>query len=192
MKKRLISLLLIAVMVASVITGCGSGSSKSVKGSGIKKHSGDLDPRDYTEGVTLTVAIPSNVKIDDFETNAMTLYIEEKLGCNLEFMTFPSSDYQKKINIMVMGGDKLPDIVMNGTDSTADWPGWIAEEVLLPLEDYYSDPDFSANITAASEQTGVDIAESLTMADGHIYYLPKFGQSVNGEVYSNFGFMNLG
>lgn len=187
MKKKLISLLLVIAMVAACFTGCGSGNSRGEgKTSGINKKDGEFNARDYTEGVTLTIAIPSNVKIEDFETNAMTLYIEEKLGCNLEFMTFPSSDYQKKINIMVMGGDKLPDIIMNGTDSTADWSGWIAEEVLLPLEDYYKDPDFSANITAASEQTGVDIAESLTMADGHIYYLPKFGQSVNAEVYSKF------
>ena len=200
-QKRLLSLLLAGSMLAATLTGCGnsetqqsSETSKESTAAESTAATGDsdeeasteeaFDPRSITEGVTLTVAMPENVKISDFETNSTTLAIEEALGVNLEFMTFPAADYQQKINVMVMGGDKLPDIIMNGTSSKSDWSGWIAEEVLLPLDEYYANPDLAANIMAASEQTGIDIASSLTMADGHIYYLPKFGQSVNAEVYS--------
>lgn len=196
--KKLISMLLATSMMAATFTGCGNTdkpaasfestpiveSTATESTATTESSTGEFDPRSITEGVTLTVAMPENTKISDFETNSTTLAIEEALGVNLEFMVFPKADYEKKINVMVMGGDKLPDIIMNGTSSKSDWSGWIAEEVLLPLDEYYADPNMAKNIMSASEVTGVDIASALTMADGHIYYLPKFGQSVGKEVYS--------
>lgn len=195
--KKLISMLLVTSMMAATFTGCGNNdapvtttteSTPAVttesSSASTDNTTGEFDPKSITEGVTLTVAMPESTRVADFNTNSTTLAIEEALGVNLEFMTFPAADYEQKINVMVMGGDKLPDIIFNGNTSTSDWSGWIAEEVLIPLDEYYADPNMASNIMAQSEVTGVDIATAMTMADGHVYYLPRWGQSVNGEVYS--------
>ena len=64
------------------------------------------------EKVTLTVAIPDNVKIEDFETNMQTLLMEEEVGVDLTFQVYPNTDFTTKINLMVMSGDPLPDIII--------------------------------------------------------------------------------
>ena len=62
--KRVISLLLVAIMSLSLLVGCG--------GSGNKK--GDN---------TLTIGIPLYGSVSNFDDNPLTKYVEEQLGCEL-------------------------------------------------------------------------------------------------------------
>lgn len=198
---KLIPMLLATSMAAASLTGCGSSAETAATtaakaetaapatqaapaATAAPEASGEFNPRTITEGVKLTVSMPENAKVADFNTNATTLAIEEALGVDLEFITFPAADYEQKLNVMVMGGDKLPDIIFNGNTSNADWSGWIAEEVLLPLDEYYDDPNMSANIIKGGDICGVDIRSALTQADGHVYYLPKLHTNIASTVYS--------
>ena len=193
--KKLISMLLATSMMVATFTGCGNNDAPvtttteskpavTTESVSTDNTTGEFDPKSITEGVTLTVAMPESTRVADFNTNSTTLAVEEALGVNLEFITFPAADYEQKINVMVMGGDKLPDIIFVGNSTKADWSGWVAEEVLLPLDEYYADPNMSANITAQSELIGVDMGTALSMADGHVYYLPKLAGAPHNAVYS--------
>ena len=189
--KRLLACMLSLIMLVSLLAGCGTDTqptegSKATEAptSADADEATDapteapteeaFDARSITEGVKLTIAVQSNAKVEDFNTNAMTLQIEEKLGVDLEFMEIPSSDYSSKLNVMVMGGEKLPDIIFNPGSYTQ----WISEGALVELSDYYADPNFSANIRAAEERAGRDIVSYLLRPEGTIYALPKLHEEL--------------
>ena len=96
--KRVLSTILCLAMVASLLVGCGKDG----------KDSNGADGK-----VTLTIGLPQNTNIDDYETNAFTLWLEETTGYNLEFQLFASSeaDYKSQLATMVAGGEELPDII---------------------------------------------------------------------------------
>ena len=165
---KTVAAIMALIMVIS-FAGCASSPPKP-----------KIDKEKICEGVTLTVAVPENVRIVDWETNDQTLEIEKALGVNLEFQTFPSNDYDSKLNLMVMGGDKLPDIILNPGDSVYSWAN---EGAIIGLKKYYDDSSMSANIRKASEENGIDVAGYLTQPDGEIYCLPAWSGSPNAMVY---------
>ncbi len=157
----------------AVSTGNGSAAAPAVS------QSGAFDPKTITEGKTITICVPENIKVEDYNTNSMTKQIEDALGVDLEFTVLPTADYGDKLNVMITGGDDLPDLIFNPQNIDV----WAQEGAIIPLNSYYENPDLSANIGEACERTGVDIPTYLTSPDGNIYGLPAFGQSPNGEVW---------
>ena len=71
-----------------------------------------LCPAMAEEPVVLTVAISDKTNVEDYNTNEMTLYIENALNVDLQFNVYASVDYNNKINLMVTSGDKLEDIII--------------------------------------------------------------------------------
>ena len=133
------------------------------------------------EPVKLTIAIPDKVNVEDYNTNEMTIKLEAELGCDIEFEVYPATDYKAKINLMIQSGDKLPDIII-GNDSfdNASIYEWSLAGALIPLTDYYADPELAVNIQKTYEEVG-DFRSLITMPDGEIYNIPKFAQSVGNE-----------
>ena len=188
---KLFAVLLTCGMAASSLTGCGNNNSATEssesKSSAVETSTSQeaqsteasteeaFDPRSITEGVKLTIAVDEDAKVKDFNTNQQTLLIEEALGVDLEFMVLPSADYASKLNVMVMGGEKLPDIIFD----PKGWEDWIEEDVLVELSEYYDNPDYSANIRAGSERAELDIIMYMTRPDGSKYTLP----GINQELY---------
>ena len=107
--------------------------------------------------------------------------LEEELGYDIEFVVYPATDYKAKINLMIQSGDKLPDIII-GNDSfdNASIYEWSLAGALIPLTDYYADPELAVNIQKTYEEVG-DFRSLITMPDGEIYNIPKFAQSVGNE-----------
>jgi len=139
----------------------------------------DIDS--ITEGVTLTIAVRENIRVENFNTNDMTRQIEDALGVNLDFMVLPSADFETRINLMIAGGDTLPDMIFGPTRDSVNF--WAQEEVLLPLNRFYAEPAMSYNIHLASTTEGIDIPTYMTFPDGNIYGIPSFSPSPNGEVW---------
>ncbi|MBQ8814267.1 MAG: extracellular solute-binding protein [Lachnospiraceae bacterium] len=194
--KRVFAVLLACVMLMSALTGCGNDPSnttepetKNNEGTEAPETEGTedsaesaFDPRSITEGVKLTIAAPEDTLIADYNTNKTTLMIEEALGVDLEFITFPSADYASKLNVMVMGGDELPDIIFK---PGSGYTNWVAEDVLVDLTEYYENPDYSANIRAGSERATGDseyVQKYMTLADGKVYGIPNWQQDPGSEV----------
>lgn len=193
--KRVLSIALLCAMIISIFAGCSTLPDPTKKPAGTTAGQGnpteggnqnptadeDFDPKVYTEGVTITIATPSNARIESFDENLLTYMVEEALGVNIEFVTYPSGDFYDKINLMMSTGEKLPDIIFKADDSKV--AGWAAEGMLLELSRFYNDPNFSPNITAASIESGIDIPMYLANADGEIYGLPRWEEAESAQVF---------
>ena len=197
--KRLLVLALSSSMLASVLTGCGSNESNNndveqststeqssqaaESQSEVKEESKSeeiFDPKSYTEGVTITIATPTNARIESFDQNELTSMVEEALGVNIEFVNYPAEDYMNKLNLMMSTGEKLPDIIFSSTGYDTSW---ITEGAILDLTEYYNNPDYCPNIRFASEKSGVDIQTYMSNADGKIFGLPRWEQARNTQTF---------
>ena len=96
MKKMLI-LLLCIIMVLPTFTACKKSATKSVKGDG-----------------KITVGVPQDVTIPDYDTNGLSVYLEDITGLDIEWIFFSSSSssYAQQISLMCSGGEKLPDVLV--------------------------------------------------------------------------------
>ena len=202
---KMIAAMLVGSMTAAMLTGCSDAqtgtdtsevqSTASTEQAAADKKAADdsaseevseepaFDPRSITEGVTLTIATKEHARITDWNELETTKKIEEDLGVNLEFVSYPSADYESKLNVMVMSGEELPDIIFNPGNG---YTSWISEGVLLPLTDYYNNPDFAVNINDASERTETNIAQYMTQTDGNIYAIPNWSHDPGAEVSQKF------
>ena len=135
--------------------------------------------------VTLTVAVADNVKIEDFKTNWQTQLMEEAANVDLEFVIYPSTDYNTKINVMVMSGDPLPDIII-GKFNNALVYSWAQEGALAPLRAYYEDPSIAYELNRAVERCGTNFFTQMIMPDGEIYAIPTLNQSYGNEFPDKF------
>lgn len=100
MKKKVVALLLVTVMLLGCLTGCGGKD---------KRKGGDS---------TLTVGIPQRSTVSDYDDNAFTKYVEEKLGMELEFVYFSSEpgEYKQQLTLATGAGEELPDVLWGFTD----------------------------------------------------------------------------
>lgn len=133
------------------------------------------------ERVKLTVAVSEDIIVEDWETNEMTKYLEEVGGFDLDFMVLPKTDYVNKLNLMVLdGGKDLPDIIMAAPTDEMLY-AWAQTGAIIPLTEYYDNPELSANIHEAFDRIGVDYRPQITLPDGEIYAIPSFNQSYGNE-----------
>ena len=189
---RVLALVLVCAMMVGTFAGCNTlpdpaqtptQGGNTAQGDTQDKPVDDkpFNAKDYTEGVTITIATPSNARIESFDENLLTYMVEEALGVNIEFVTYPSGDFYDKINLMMSTGEKLPDIIFKADDKKV--AGWAAEGMLLELSKFYNDPNFSPNITAASKESGINIPLYLANADGEIYGLPRWEEAESAQVF---------
>ncbi len=94
--KRITSLLLVLVMSLGVFTGCGKDE---VTNSGERK---------------LTVGVPQDSTVPDYDTNSFTLWLEEQTGIEIEWVFFAgsSADYKKQLTLMCSSEEELPDVLL--------------------------------------------------------------------------------
>ena len=140
-------------------------------------------PAAAEETKTLTVWTAENLRIEDWNTNEMTLWLEEKLGCNLEIIPLTASaDYNTKVNMALTAGKvkDLPDVIIGAFSDANVWE-WAQAETILPLTAYYADPALAVEINIAKERTGVDYPKQITSPDGNIYSVAMLNQSYSNE-----------
>ena len=192
--KKLVALVITCAMLSASLIGCGSKEDSSSTGNDVETSAvtdeakkedvsdGTFDPRSVTEGVTLTVAVADNARVEDFNTNKMTLMIEEALGVDLQFETYASQDYQTKLNAMVYSGEKLPDIIFNASDENIS--AWAKEGAVVELSEWFENKDYAANLYETQESAGVDIMSYMKNADGEMYGFPYYMQSTASEIWA--------
>ena len=155
MKKRIISILLSAAMCIGLLAGCGSGGDNSGNSSDASDHtntaaetgSEESSEKPAEDGAasgkkTLTIAIPQNANVEDYDTNYLTAMIEEECDVELQFQLLPTaiSDAKSKLSLMASSGEKLPDVVcMSLTDLEVLEYG--LNGVFIPMNDYLYDAE---------------------------------------------------
>ena len=67
---------------------------------------------DHT-GKVLTIGIQPRMQVDDYDNNDLTLWYEEQLGIDIQFVNFAlgASDWRAQVNAMIAAGERLPDVM---------------------------------------------------------------------------------
>lgn len=135
-----------------------------------------------TEEVTLSILLPQDTLVEDYETNQFTLWIEETTGVNLQFEFLPADGDEalNKVNLMVASGQKLPDVIcvsipLDKLSSLAPSGAFIA------LNDYIG--RITPNFDLANETfPEYEMIKYSTSVDGNIYGLPRVAAGIHDQV----------
>jgi putative aldouronate transport system substrate-binding protein len=166
MKRTSVAAVLLLALGLTTVFGGGTRSRETASGGRVK----------------LTVTVPENLKVIDWETNYQTKLIEEGTNTDLDFVLLPSTDYIQKLNLMVMaGGSELADITMVQPDDAMVYQ-WGKAGAIMPMTKYYQDPKASATIQERMKTGGLDILPHITSPDGEIYGVPLWQAGSSSEV----------
>lgn len=131
------------------------------------------------EKKTLTIGIQQIAKVEDWDNNKLTQYIEEQTGIDVEFVFFSTdlSEAQQQMSLMAVSGEKLPDILWGFIGwTTPTFVNSFGEDgFLVPLNDYLEEnaPYFQKALERTDEALVARIYNKITdPTDGNIYGLP--------------------
>ena len=187
MKRKIMATLLATALSVSVFAGCGNEkpavSSETSNQVESNAETQQTEPsEEVKEPSKLTIWVPEDLKIQDWKGNAQTKWLEENGNLDLEFVVMSSADYATKVSVALTVGDidDLPDVILGSFSNTDVWE-FVQAETILPLTDYYNDPELSPNIHKAYEATGTKYTDMIVSPDGNIYGVASFSQSYGNE-----------
>ena len=170
--KRFVSVGLIGIMTAGLLAGCGGGDSQTGAG-GDTQAAGGSGSSGGGGGVTLTapgtypiveggdlelsMLILSMPNVEDFATNDFSLFMEEKTGIKMEFVTGGRDDMTQKQTMLFAGGD-YPDIIFGTGGDIAKYG--VGEGIFIPLDDYLTE-DIVPNYLKLMENYGLDMTREV-------------------------------
>ncbi len=159
-RRKLISVLLAATMMAAMFAGCGSDAAST-------DAKENADGADSTEagGVkefTAFFAVPGSEINDD---NEIQQIIADKTGVKVKETWLTGQTAEEAVGMMITGGE-LPDFICGGSGQSQLYDA----DVLVALDDY-------PNIKNFFTQQQWD---QLRQDDGHIYWIPQFS-NIKGE-----------
>lgn len=181
--KKVTSLLLVAVLAAGALSGCGKDTAGEESSFEYVKDENLNEPGKFPvckKPVTFTVGIPKSSFVTDYEDNAFTKKLEEKMNCKIKFEFLPATDTLQKIEMMMAsGGDELPDIIcgVNFTDSALVNYG--SSGSIVPLNAFYENSSYYLKDMFKNEK---DIDYLITSPDGNKYYVPHYIKAFQNEV----------
>ena len=134
--------------------------------------------------VTLTIGIPTNTFVTDYEDNFMTKMIEEETGIDLEFVFYPSTETATVIDLALASGDELPDVIVYGFgDNTASYG---AQGYFQPLNEYFEKYSYFFWEAPGMEESDYDAYMTRTAeADGTIYGYSFYTKASGDQVRLN-------
>ncbi|MDR2483203.1 MAG: extracellular solute-binding protein, partial [Treponema sp.] len=177
---------IVLCLLFSVLTGCAKGGSAAKTG-GAAAANVNL-PGEFPickEPIDIQAGIVQNATVENYETNALTKWYEEKGNFKLRFDFFPSalSEARNKLEVMVASGGTLPEALIGFSTSLSDETilNYGAEGSIIPLNDYYD--KWAYYIPQVLERViNKDLKQWLTSADGNIYFIPKNNEQI-GNLY---------
>ncbi|MBT9642376.1 sugar ABC transporter substrate-binding protein [Roseburia hominis] len=163
-RRKLISVLLTATMMAAMFAGCGSDAAST-------DAEGKADSADSTEagGVkefTAFFAVPGSEINDD---NEIQQIIADKTGVKVKETWLTGQTAEEAVGMMITGGE-LPDFIGGGSGQSQLYDA----DVLVALDDYLDDYPNIKNFFTQQQW------DQLRQDDGHIYWIPQFS-NIKGE-----------
>ena len=146
-----------------------------------------IAPAFAEEKPTLTVFIEECVTIEDLDTNAAVLWLEEQVGCELEFIVAPTGSAEEKMNILLNSGE-YPDVFYRSVPNENLYG--IESGILLDLTPYIEDEAMMPNLNAFLDLRP-NLLSQMKAVDGKIYSLPDYNETLHVQ-YSNKMFCNKG
>lgn len=133
--KRLIAIVLALVTVLG-LCACGATRGSS---------SGEELTADGR--VKLTIGIPTDALILDYNNNALTNWVEEKCGVELEFVEYPGgTDVPTQISTTIAGRQTLPDMLYGVALSSKTITQYGKEGYLVDLRPYFDDKEGASKV----------------------------------------------
>ena len=148
-RKRIVSMLLVATMAATLFAGCGNDSGK--KGGTETGSAKEFDA---------FFAVPGTEINDD---NEIQKIIEEKTGVRVKETWLTGQTADEAIGTMIAGGE-YPDFIEGASGQMQLYDAG----ALVPLDDYIEKYPNIKNLFTDLEW------EKLRQDDGHIYWIPQF------------------
>ena len=119
--RKLIALFLALVLLLGLVA-CGAESQEQTDAEATAQtetaaedsgYKGELPLVQPGENNKLTIGIRVQSDVSDYENNALTKWLEEQTGIDIEFVQFAgsSSDAATQVSLMMAAGEKLPDIL---------------------------------------------------------------------------------
>ena len=186
MKKRILALLLGAVMTVGVLTGCGSSdenadnkseSNTSVSEQASVSSPGETEAEKEKEPVTLEWYFNGNgpqqdtQKVEDYVNELLKDY-EGLEHVTLHMNSFSGSDYAQQLLLAQTSGKQIDIISTYGLDYTTE----VNNGTFLPLDDYLASEEFSD----IREELPEWLLETLKV-DGVTYVIPNQQQACNNR-----------
>lgn len=174
--KRIVSVLMTALMAASLLAGCGDKDVSS-DNSQTAEESGSVP--------TYRVAIVRWSSTSDFLEGEYMKKLEESYGINIEWEVYPYSDWSEQKSLLLASGD-LPDaffgsLCLNTSDLIQN------SESFMDLGEYINEKTMP-NLTAAIKETP-ELLAVATERDGRVLSLPK-QLPLRPKVCGYLGFIN--
>ncbi len=154
MKKKIVSLVLVAAMAMSM-TACGT-----------KKVAKDENQKDFTVVGGQSALSPG------YEDNEVLNALMEEQGIDITWNTM-SDSLEEQVNIQIAGGD-LPDAYMGVGFSNYDLATYGDDGTFIDLTEFIT-PETMPNLSKILEEHP-EIKAAITMEDGSIYGLPSAEQ----------------
>lgn len=178
---KLGKLAVLPMLAAAMLVGCGGDESAASKvahddlytesGYPVIKEGNDVS-------ISFFVGLRPGVTSYTSEINPVTAHMEEKMGFDMEFVETTDADKKQKFNVMMTGGD-YTDVILDIWSSHSELALYGNQGIFIPLEDLIAEhaPNIQAVLDAHPE-----VRDTWTMEDGHMYTLPRIGNSTHSEV----------
>jgi putative aldouronate transport system substrate-binding protein len=173
------------------IAGCGKGGMAKGEESVTAKNV-NL-PGEFPickEPITIQVGIRQDTTVEDYATNSLTKWFEEKGNFKLNFDLFSANvtEARQKVEIMVAAGGDLPEVLVGFSFSEETILNMGLEGAAIPLNDYYQNWAYYIK-DVLTKVDNKDTLEWLTSADGNIYYIPRIEEQIANK-YAMRAFIN--
>ena len=173
-RKKLVSMLLITAMTATLFAGCGGNSGNNGKtsnaGSSAAGTESSADAGTENGDVkefTAFFAVPGSEINDD---NEIQQIIAEKTGVKVKETWLTGQTADEAVGTMIAGGE-YPDFIEGGSGQMQLYEA----DALIPLDGYIEQYPNIKNLFTDLEW------EKLRQDDGHIYWIPQFSCIKNEE-----------
>lgn len=145
-KKFILRTVCILCVLMLAITGCTASKKDDSASDSIKTLTTDSDTDTsivnpggvfpiVKQPITIKLALVSNAKVEDYETNYTTKHLQEISGINLDIVELPSTDTITKVNLL-FASDDLPDLFTGVEFSKSAVEDFVAAGKLIPIDDY--------------------------------------------------------
>jgi len=198
--KKLLALLLCLVMVASVFAGCGPvGPSKGTNGAEDDTTGGNVAAtrEPLPDDITLVIGIPEQAVVEDYDTNALTLWLEDETGYDIQFKKYMplENDYKSKLSTALVDDEELPDILMNFNLGREYYQDLGEDGYLVDLAPFFEDEtlagDWWERFELLPEEAKFNIEKSLYDDEGrdNVWAFPTIDyaeyDTIAGQMYIN-------
>lgn len=201
--KKLLAMLLMLAMLASLFVGCAGDAdtdngdeTKSTSGGDVTEGGNTDDTEDNGEPVKITIGMRESAMVEDYATNDYFKWLEEQTGYEIEIQLFPSNsgDANTQLSTRLLNEDStLPDMLLGfrGLSATT-WRMYGEDGYFVPLTDYFNDREGKAKVWYDRlEEIGVSDARlkqillTTTAGDGNNYAFPslEFGSVDNMDYH---------